>query len=373
MNNDPKQSSTKAQTLAIVSGKGGSGKTLIATAIAMGIASQGKKVLLVDTDFGTGGLTYYLGFSAFVQARQGLAEFMATPTRKGRPESYNLSSHVARASEQLQYSAKEFTNIDLFPVGEHQIFDHRFPAIYVRKLSYLINFFLPKYDYIVFDCRGGLDDDSLSVCKAVDRAVLVAETDAASIQATKHLADSLHGEGLGRKLTGFILNKVMDDPSALAVAGLTFFRCEHLASIPLDIETTRHFIKGESPDVNSIFCRHAFRSLAKIFGEFSAYSKIRTLQTEAYTELTTRSPYSKYAGILISAVAIYAIGTVLFMKYVLKSPNLSEYYEPTLLATSIALIASQSEVFKETFGYITQKYFETINSSIASVVKALVR
>src|SRR5688572_12115014 len=68
--------SLSAETLAVVSGKGGSGKTLVATAIAHGLALCEKKVLLVDTDTGTGGLSYYLGFSAYKQTREGLTEFI---------------------------------------------------------------------------------------------------------------------------------------------------------------------------------------------------------------------------------------------------------------------------------------------------------
>ena len=47
--------------LAIGSGKGGTGKTLVATALASTLAEQGDRVLLCDADLGLSNSTVHLG------------------------------------------------------------------------------------------------------------------------------------------------------------------------------------------------------------------------------------------------------------------------------------------------------------------------
>src|SRR6185312_16651816 len=158
---------TAPKTVAIVSGKGGSGKTMIATAFAQGIATQSKKVLLVDADLGTGGLTYYLGFDLFDRGRSGFADYL-------------------NASGELPYITKpraealakdEFLNfIRLLPVGEHRFLNRSVSMIERGTIESLIEKLEDKFHVVIFDCRGGIDEESLTICAAVDEVVIVVET-----------------------------------------------------------------------------------------------------------------------------------------------------------------------------------------------------
>ncbi|WP_305418184.1 nucleotide-binding protein [Photobacterium leiognathi] len=64
------------KTIAIVSGKGGSGKTMLTATIAKILDISGSSVLLIDADFGTAGLTYYLGLNEVNNISVGLANLI---------------------------------------------------------------------------------------------------------------------------------------------------------------------------------------------------------------------------------------------------------------------------------------------------------
>src|SRR5437016_12897223 len=66
----------EVQRVAVVSGKGGSGKTLVATALMLAFAENKTRTLLIDGDLGTGGLTYYVGFHNISNISGGLTELL---------------------------------------------------------------------------------------------------------------------------------------------------------------------------------------------------------------------------------------------------------------------------------------------------------
>ena len=51
-----------SQVIAVVSGKGGTGKTSFTTLTGMALAQLGKKTLLLDCDIGLRNLDLYLGY-----------------------------------------------------------------------------------------------------------------------------------------------------------------------------------------------------------------------------------------------------------------------------------------------------------------------
>ncbi|MBP2161781.1 MULTISPECIES: AAA family ATPase [Asticcacaulis] len=347
-----------SSVIALVSGKGGSGKTLIATAIALGYANAGKRVLLIDADFGTGGLTYYLGFSAFERAREGLTEVMIQRDQH-EISPLMLKEYTAKASFEAQSEAKMLSLIDLMPVGEHRQIEDGVSNVAIYKLREILEECRHKYDCVIFDCRGGIDYESLSVCDVVGKIILVVETDAASIQASRHLSEVLHKNGYGKKLSGFILNKVIDDPSAMSQAGLTFFKCENLGSIPFDIQTTRNFIKGEIPQISSIFCRHVFKALWKADRAMDKYSSIKTLSREEFNSFATRDPYASGGGLVISAIAFYALLGMSIAYFNGGREWLSSHYIELLSASLVGVIVAASDKLRNSIGYVFRVYAES--------------
>jgi flagellar biosynthesis protein FlhG len=118
--------------------------------------------------------------------------------------------------------------------------------------------------YVLVDCRGGIDPESLAICSAVDEIILVAEADTTSFQASQHVVDILNAHQLGTKLRGFIINKVIDDPSVVIRTGTSVFRCTNLGAVPFDLEATRAFLIGELPPLRSPFLVHTWAAVQKL-------------------------------------------------------------------------------------------------------------
>src|SRR5436305_3294014 len=65
-------SDSAKRIVAFVSGKGGSGKTMVTALFAQSLFRDGEKVIIFDADTGTAGMTYYLGLSKVKNIRIGL-------------------------------------------------------------------------------------------------------------------------------------------------------------------------------------------------------------------------------------------------------------------------------------------------------------
>lgn len=359
---DGSQQETSPRALAIVSGKGGSGKTLVATVIAEALALCGKRVLLVDADVGTGGLSYYLGFNIYGRIREGLTEFLLADDN-----SFDPNINIASAREATLAHNDFFETIKLLPVGQLRALRKLGSAITLNKLQALLNFLSGKFDYVVFDCRGGIDEDSVSVCKAASDILVVVETDAASIQASQYLVDVLTESGVGNKVVGFALNKVMDDPTSLAKTGVHFFNSEYLGAIPFDIETTRDFIKGNVPAPYGLFGRHVLRVVSKIYSDAAQFESIPVLANEEFGTITLKEPdLSRGQAAIAMFLVLSAFGYALF--YWNKTGGRFYPDDVPNIALSIAYLgialASLADGFKKAVGGVVRLYMDAGGSIV---------
>jgi MinD-like ATPase involved in chromosome partitioning or flagellar assembly len=294
------------KSIAIVSGKGGSGKTMIAATLAKILDDEGKKVLLVDADFATGGLTYYMGLKTVRNISTGLTNFI-----KHEKE---LDKEFISGKTQKMF---DFHSSHFVGVGDHR---RLYKYIDHQNLQQTIAQFLKLSsdicDVVLIDCRGGIDEESISVCSQVEKVLIVAETDTTSFQATQHLVDVLYDNDLSEKLSGFIINKVFDDPSAMARSGTAAFKTQYLASIPFDLDATRSFLIGEIPKLNTLFAKQVRFALSKAYPELIPFSEQRTLEHTDFRGLSVRDNDSLLGGMLLSFTSL-AIGTPLIYTYIL--------------------------------------------------------
>ena len=72
----------RRKTIAILSGKGGSGKTMMSATMANILSLHTEGLLLVDFDFTTAGLSYYLGIDVVAQKREGISNLIVSPSGK---------------------------------------------------------------------------------------------------------------------------------------------------------------------------------------------------------------------------------------------------------------------------------------------------
>jgi len=251
-----KGASQEHRTIAVISGKGGSGKTKIRIVIAMALSGDGR-TLLIDGDTGTGGLTYYLGMDLVENTAVGLSDLVSLP-RESLPERL--------ADPPLQVVSTRDGKVHFLGVGNHRLLYRdasNVPAVLVDVIETLKQ----DYKWTIIDCRGGIDDESRAVCDACDDSLLIVEPDTTSFQASQHVVEILGMSDCAAKLRGFIINKVFDDPSVVARIGTSVFRTQYLASIPFDMGATRKFLVGQIPDARSPFSLHVRAAIAEAYPE----------------------------------------------------------------------------------------------------------
>jgi septum site-determining protein MinD len=233
--------------LAILSGKGGSGKTMIAACLAAVMSENSiLPVLLVDADFGTAGLTYYFGVKYVENSRLGISSMLSKKHANSNIFDVSLNSPAIQ-------SVRGFPGLNLLSAGEPRQLERleREGEKIGTSVARLIGELAQLDCHIVVDCRGGVDPDSIAICSAVDDIILVTEPDITAYQATRNVADVLSDTNLSEKLRGFVLNKVFQNPEFIRIRGTAEFRCRHLGSIPYDLDAARAFFIGDIPERRS--------------------------------------------------------------------------------------------------------------------------
>ena len=147
----PRLRRSERRTMAIVSGKGGTGKTNIAANLAIALARRGKRILLVDGDMSLANLDLLMG----VMPR------------------FNLQ-HVLTGEKTLEEIVVEtYAGIKLIPaasgVEELADLDDFRRECLVRSLSRLDD----KIDLILIDCGSGIARNVTRLARAADEILIV--------------------------------------------------------------------------------------------------------------------------------------------------------------------------------------------------------
>jgi cellulose biosynthesis protein BcsQ len=217
----------RATIYAFVSAKGGTGKTVIVASACHLLARAGKKVLAIDTDFSTRGLSLYLlgGATAsqnvVLEPRNALAEsyFEEVPIS-------DISPRVL-TRDGVRYNVL-LSNTRLFRGG---VPDERFLEAaggandgvslstkrYWQFLARLCDRFRSEYDYILIDTRGGVDFTSAAPAAIADGYIVITEADALSFDQIPGLRERISDfaerhSPTSPTLAGFIVNKALARP-----------------------------------------------------------------------------------------------------------------------------------------------------------------
>ncbi len=149
-------SAVAARTLAVASGKGGVGKSHITLSLALAMAEEGRKILLVDGDMGLANLHILAG----IQPRADLGDFLA-----GRCTIEDVLTAVAPGVDLLP-SASGVAELSSLPV-------ERVNAL-VEAFARLQN----GYTHLFVDIGAGIGETSMHLATAADRVVLVTTPEA---------------------------------------------------------------------------------------------------------------------------------------------------------------------------------------------------
>ena len=168
----------QCRVIAITNQKGGVGKTTTTVNLGVGLAKQGKRVLLIDAD-PQGSLTISLGERNPDQLSETLSDVMECVINdKSLPENFGLlrsTEGVDLIPANIELSG---TEVGLFNVMSRE---------YVLK-SY-IDSVSKNYDYILIDCMPSLGMMTINALAAADRVIIPSQP---SFLSTKGLNQLMH-------------------------------------------------------------------------------------------------------------------------------------------------------------------------------------
>jgi MinD-like ATPase involved in chromosome partitioning or flagellar assembly len=289
-----------AETIAVASGKGGTGKTLILACLGYALLHAGHRVLFIDTDFATDGLSLFLlGPDGPQQVSVGMPGTLRNRFKedasgfRGPIQTMTISRTEAR-DHGLAYEAI-ITGSDLYGMGSGDRDDVSAGPLLSREafkdaISRLLTDAKQagRWDYILVDTRGGFAPSTTDVCSLCDGFFVVTEPQSSSLAQNLKLVDRI-SEGVeargGKKslLRGIIVNKaeVASEPRAPDGEGLAEIVLDKLEveyrtqlarllnidfekethPIPIDVEAVRAYKGQLVPYRTAPWCPFSFASL----------------------------------------------------------------------------------------------------------------
>ena len=174
------------ELFAVLSGKGGTGKTSVCAGIATALAEEGKRVLCIDCDVGLRNLDISLGLAdsaalSFLDVSEGGYPLEQAAKHPVYPTLSFLTAPMNRPAEQIDQSA--------------------FSAM-LRKAR-------QEFDYIFLDAPAGVDAGFRLTASVADRCLLVTGSGPAAVRDAARVGDLL--ELMGKKDVRLVVNRVDRD------------------------------------------------------------------------------------------------------------------------------------------------------------------
>lgn len=228
-----------SKILALLSGKGGSGKTTLALSIASMMSNCGINVLLVDCDLSTNGATY------FYENR--LAE------QNGKIVSfYELLFNTNNVKNEHLIRINDFMDFmpSILQITKKNTNSYTYNEKDVGILDRFKEDFATKYDVILFDCQAGYTDILKLVLPIVDINLFVMEADAISSSAIRSLYLKI-GDYLNEKKVYQVFNKATDEEYEIysKLSGGTVFT--NIETVMFDWKIRKAFSVAEIPDMEN--------------------------------------------------------------------------------------------------------------------------
>ena len=154
----------RGQCIAVVSGKGGTGKTSFTAGVSAALAQSGKRVLCLDCDVGLRNLDLALGLSD-----RALMDF----------------SDVAQNRCPLAAAVVEHPHLPGLFLLTAPVRSRGRPAT-EEQMAKLLRDIRERFDYCLLDAPAGLGMGFLLATAAADRCVVVTTTDASSLRDAQH-------------------------------------------------------------------------------------------------------------------------------------------------------------------------------------------
>ncbi len=165
------------QVIAVVSGKGGTGKTSFCAGVAVALCALGEKVLLIDADSGLRSLDLVLGMSDRVLFSYGDVIDGASSLKEAavkHPIVKNLRLLTAPGTQETGMGYNEW------------------------QIAALLDRARAHFTYILVDCPAGFGSEVMRFARHADRAVVVSTPDHTALRGAQRMGVQLCAAGMDR-------------------------------------------------------------------------------------------------------------------------------------------------------------------------------
>ncbi len=236
------------ESIAIVSGRGGVGKTAFTACLGTALARRGKSVLLIDADTGMRCLDIALGMENkvvydAVDVIEGNCRLKQAILRDGQRPGLKLLA-AAQTRERAALTSEGMRDI-------------------TSRLR-------DKYDYILIDAPSGTEQGFDSACAGADSAILLMTADPLGVRSAQRMAGLLEQRGLPAPMLAIdrVRAELVQTGEVLPLERvMDIMRLKAIAVLPEDIEVARACFTGRPLDADSP-SGHAYDEAAlRLLGE----------------------------------------------------------------------------------------------------------
>ena len=254
---------TESKVITIFSGKGGCGKTTIASNLALELAKQtNKKTALID-------LNFCLGETA---------SFLDTKS------SFNLSKLLGNVDrmtpEFLSETLEKHKDTNLYILSESPTGDTLSSATF-NKIAKLLNLLKECFSYIVIDTPCTADEKIFKTLQLADFVLYISAVNMNSIKNTKQCLTMLKDKGVTGEKIKIILNRYIENDELTTEEIEKELGCNIYKKIPNNYYTVMSAInKGiavSEENINSNVAE-SFRELAVMLSDSIMNNSLRTLR-----------------------------------------------------------------------------------------------
>lgn len=175
------------EVIVITSGKGGVGKTTTTANLGTGIALQGKKVVLIDTDIGLRNLDVVMGLENRIV--------------------YDLVDVIEGTCRVKQAVIKDKRYEGLYLLPAAQTRDKT--AVKPQQMLKLTEELKQEFDYVLIDCPAGIEQGFKNAIAGADRALVVTTPEVSAVRDADRIIGLLEANDL--KEPKLIVNRVRPD------------------------------------------------------------------------------------------------------------------------------------------------------------------
>ncbi|MCD8299970.1 MAG: septum site-determining protein MinD [Clostridiales bacterium] len=165
-----------SEAIVITSGKGGVGKSTTTLNIGAGLASLGRRVVMVDTDIGLRNLDVLTGLENLIV--------------------YNLVDVAEGKCQADQALIRDKRHPGLFLLPSAQTRDKS--AVNEDQMIKLTDKLKEIYDFVLFDCPAGIEQGFLNAIAGADRALIVTVPEKSAIRDADRIRGLLDEHGIRR-------------------------------------------------------------------------------------------------------------------------------------------------------------------------------